>query len=476
MACFLGCAPGGSATVDLAQLDKDQPTAPLTAADQRRVAAFCGDCHAMPRAESFPRDRWHFEVKKGYEFYAKSGRSDLDPPPMHLALAYYRARAPQALVYPPAQHAAGESPVKFVTENLFLDSAAGVLPEIAHLQWTRLAPDEAPVLVACDMRYGHVVAIDLRPENRAGPRLLAQLRNPCHVEACDLDGNGTTDLVVADLGSFLPAEHDRGRVVWLDRPVGEPTYEVRELATGLGRVADVRAIDVDGDGRLELIVAEFGWQQTGSILLLRNGATEGERPRFESETIDDRPGTIHVPVHDFNADGRPDFAALVSQEYETVDLFMNAGGGRFARHNVWAGPDLTFGASGLELVDLDGDLDSDILLTNGDAFDNAYASPGHGVRWLENRGGFEFVHHPLTELPGVYRALPADFDGDKDQDIVAVAWLPPKVQPATLREAPLAAIVLLEQTAPGEFARHTLERGLPAYATVAVGDFDADGA
>ena len=27
-----------------------------------RITAFCSDCHAMPRPENFPRDRWHHEV------------------------------------------------------------------------------------------------------------------------------------------------------------------------------------------------------------------------------------------------------------------------------------------------------------------------------------------------------------------------------------------------------------------------------
>jgi hypothetical protein len=263
--------------------------------------------------------------------------------------------------------------------------------------------------------------------------------------------------------------------VWLHHSPGKTDYEVTELAAGLGRVADVRAADVDGDNQLDLIVAEFGWQRTGKILWLRNISTEGHNPRFEMRPIDDRPGTIHLPVHDFNDDGRPDFAALVSQEYEAVDLFMNTGQGRFNRRNTWAAPDLTFGSTGIELVDLDRDGDRDILYTNGDTFDNNIASPWHGVQWLENRGDLAFDYHRLSAMPGAYRALAADFDGDGDEDAVAVAFLPRKVQPASLRDAQQASIVFLEQTAPGQFSRHTLERGSPDYATLAIGDFDGDG-
>jgi hypothetical protein len=54
-------------------------------------------------------------------------------------------------------------------------------------------------------------------------------------------------------------------------------------------------------------------------VLLRDVAEAGESP-CKSTTIDDRPGAIHLPGDDFNADGRLDFAALVNQEYESVDL------------------------------------------------------------------------------------------------------------------------------------------------------------
>jgi hypothetical protein len=449
---------------------RDAGTAPveLTPEQKSRVEAFCGDCHALPRPESRARDRWHDGVRKGYEFYAKSGRNDLDPPPPYQTLAYYRSRAPQSLQVPASQDAPGEPGVTFRQESLPIESVPGVLPEISHLQWVRLAPIEAPVLLACDMRYGQLLAIDLHADSalRRPPRVLARLRNPARAEVCDLDGDGLLDVVVADLGSYLPVDHDRGRVVLLRRRAGAEAYDEIELVSGLGRVADVRTADMDGDGRLDVVVAEFGWRETGCILLLRNISSPGEPLRFDRSSIDDRPGAIHVPVHDFTGDGRPDFAALVSQEYESVDVFVNRGQTHFVRAGLWEAPDLTFGSSGMELVDLNADGRMDILMTNGDAFDDAWVSPWHGVQWLENSGGPEFVYHRITDLPGAYRALAADFDG-------AVAWLPPNVQPPAVKES--ASIVFLEQTTPGEFSRYALESGAAHYATLAVDDFDGDG-
>jgi len=441
---------------------------------ESQIVAFCSDCHTLPRPENLPRDRWHTEVSLGYEFYARSGRNDLKPPPMHQVVAYYRACAPQEVLFPQPVEAKTKLRATFAVEELTLSQDAGVRPEISYLRWARLSPDDRHVLLFCDVRFGYVAYVDLG-ERDPNPQVLTRLNHPCHVEPCDLDADGAIDLVVADLGSSRPCDHDRGRVVWLRREKESGRFEERVLASGLGRVADVRPADFDGDGDLDLVVAEFGHYQTGGIFLCRNVAKSGEAPRFDLEELDDRPGTIHVPVHDFNGDGLPDFVALVSQEWEHVDAFINRGDGLFHLQTLWAGPDLMFGSSGIELVDLDQDGDMDVLYTNGDAWDNLYVSPSHGVQWLENLGNLRFAYHRLTDMVGAYRALAGDLDSDGDLDIIVVAWLPPPLMPRSVVAAPLASIVCLEQTEPGVFVRHTLQSGSPPYATFEMADFDGDG-
>ena len=104
--------------------------------------------------------------------------------------------------------------------------------------------------------------------------------------------------------------------------------------------------------------------------------------------------------------------------------FLNVGGGRFRREVIYDAPHPAFGSSGIQLVDLDGDGDRDVLMTNGDSLDSRLLRPDHGVRWLENRGRYPFRHHHLASLYGAHRAVAADLDGDGDLDIVAASFLP----------------------------------------------------
>src|SRR5947209_3335783 len=54
-------------------------TAPPKADVSPAVHRFCGDCHAYPPAEIFPRRYWKDEVERGYTFASQSGRIMASP-------------------------------------------------------------------------------------------------------------------------------------------------------------------------------------------------------------------------------------------------------------------------------------------------------------------------------------------------------------------------------------------------------------
>ena len=384
-------------------------------------------------------------------------------------LQHFQSRAPDVL--PPPRPSQGVE-----TGGLIFQTAKGLFtektPAVSYLNWTQVS-EQAYRLLVTDMRSGDVVAVDAR-SSELNSRVIAKLENPAHIEACDLTGDDGGGFVVADLGTFQPADHNRGRVVWL-QPDGETgNYREVVLADSLARVADVQVSDFDLDGDEDLIVAEFGWRQTGRILYLENIESGGQVPKFQIHVVNSRHGAIHVPVVDLNSDGKMDFVALLSQEHESVEVFFNEGPRLFRSHPIFRANTPTYGSSGIRLTDLDGDEDIDILYTNGDMFDDFYVRSSHAIHWLENRGTESWQHHKLAEMPGVHRALEADLDSDGDMDVVACSLIPE----ATLERnsgLQLDSLIWLEQQSPGEFIRHVLEVGSCHHAALEVGDFDADG-
>ncbi len=305
-------------------------------------------------------------------------------------------------------------------------------------------------------------------------KALAPVLVPSHAEAVDLDIDGNKDLIVASLGQFFPTDDKVGSIVWL-RASASGGYSPVTLLEGVGRVADVRPADFNSDGLMDLVVAVFGWRKEGEIIYLQNRTTDWKEPVFETHKIDHRHGASHVPVADLNKDGLPDFVALISQEHETVVAFLNEGNGQFRKEQIFSAPHPAYGCSGIELVDMDGDKDLDVLLTNGDVLDRPYIlKPYHGVQWLENSGSYPFEHHSIAAMFGASKAVAADLDGDDDMDVVAVSFLPAQEFP--LREQlRIPSAMLFEQTAPGSFVKHVLEVGSCDHFTCAVADWNVDG-
>ncbi len=436
------------------------------------IHRFCGDCHELPNPASFVREVWYDEIHKGFEFYARSGRTDLEPPPLEDVLKFYRDRSPVQLAFPEPPPVDSEWLARFDREGFDWKDGTYVTPAVSSIRWVEFQPEGVRRLVVTDMRDGSISFVTPIPK-KTTRTLIDRVGVPARATPCDLNQDGRTDLVVADLGSFNPYDHALGRAVWLKRHATTHEFQSITVAEKLGRVADVSVADFTGDGIPDLAIAEFGHRQTGSIRLFANQTADGS-VRFAQNVIDIRPGAMQVFANDWNSDGAMDFAAVFSQEFECVELYINQGR-KFDRHRAATGGDLTFGSIGIELVDLDRDGDQDILYVNGDTFDNNFANRSHGLQWLENIGNLEFRLHRLLDLPGAYRAVPTDIDGDSDLDILVVANLPTTVYPTSLNVQSPASIVLLEQSSNLEFRIHVLERGMPRYPALEAADFNSDG-
>ena len=142
----------------------------------------------------------------------------------------------------------------------------------------------------------------------------------------------------------------------------------------------------------------------------------------------------------------------------------------FTPQPIYAAPHPNWGSSGIELVDLEGDGDHDVLYTHGDTFDDFVVKPYHGIQWLENTGRYPYVEHDARDAAG--RAARADRrhgrrrrprhrrDGD---DLRGRGQRAARV------------MVWLEQMSKGVFERHTIEMGTPFHATLDLADANGDG-
>lgn len=339
-------------------------------------------------------------------------------------------------------------------------------PWVSHVTVVDLDRDGRSDVLFCDDKLNGLVWLRRLPSGRFEEKtLMAELPGLVHVEAVDMDGDGDLDLLVACMGELFPNNDKIGSVVILEND-GAQRFAKRIIAEHVTRVTDVRAGDFDGDGRLDLAVAQFGYQQ-GEICWMKN---RGDW-RFESRVLLSQSGAINVCVADMNGDRSPDIVAVLSQEWEEIHLFENNGRGEFTSRKLFGSTNQDFGSSGISLSDLNGDGRPDILYANGDGF--GYAEPGqrpwHGMQWLENLGNGYFRYHRIGALPGAYSPVGIDLNGDGATDIVAVSGFNDWKDPAA------ASLVAFLNDGKMNFTMQVLAHAPTHLISCAAGDLDGSG-
>jgi hypothetical protein len=321
-------------------------------------------------------------------------------------------------------------------------------------------------VIACDMVANQVVWLRQATQGTFTESPLgASIDAPAHAEPVDIDRDGDVDVLVASLGVLFPSNARIGAVVVLEN-TGGGRFTNRVLLREVARVSDVRAGDLDGDGDLDLAVAQFGYDQGETRWMENRGGWQ-----FASTMLQQLSGPINADIVDLDRDGDLDIASLVSQEWEEVHAWVNDGRGRFTPRLIWGSTNDDFGSSWLTTTDLDKDGDADFLYSNGDAFDYAPAGsrPWHGVQWIENRGSLQFVVHRIADFSGASSPQAADIDGDGDLDVVVSSayneWDKPAAQ----------SLVWLENDGRMRFALRDVASSPTHLITLAVGDLTGDG-
>jgi hypothetical protein len=338
-------------------------------------------------------------------------------------------------------------------------------PLIAQVSIADLDRDGLPDIIACDAANNRITWIRQAPVSTFTETVLAEVAGPAHALAVDLDADGDLDLVVASLGVLFPNNAPIGSVIVLEND-GRQSFRTRVLAEKIARVSDVRAGDLDGDGDLDLAVAQFGYDQGETRWMENKGGWQ-----FESHALQALSGVINAEIADVDGDTDLDIVTLVSQEWEEIYVFVNDGRGRFTPTRIFGASNEDFGSSWISLADLDKDGDVDVVYSNGDAFD--YAPPTgrgwNGLQWLENRGSVTFRYHRIGDFSGASSPQATDFDGDGDMDVVVVSAYNNWDRPDAL------SLAWFENDGTQTFTLRPVT-GTPTHLiTLAVGDFDGNG-
>ena len=219
---------------------------------------------------------------------------------MEAVLPYFLSRAPEYLPAPDAWPDPGESPVQFARHGLTMPDMPNT-PAVSNVHLVDFDGDKRLDVLGADMRQGLVFTG--HPEKAGGAlSVVASIPHPSHVTFTDVDKAGIPDLLVADLGTFFPEDHNKGAVIWL-RGLANGKFSAFWL-DGWPRVASVDAADFNGDGKNDLTVAAFGWRKTGQVAILENRTTNVSQPPFTTHTIDPRTGSIDIIPVDLNPTAR----------------------------------------------------------------------------------------------------------------------------------------------------------------------------
>ena len=237
------------------------------------------------------------------------------------------------------------------------------------------------------------------------------------------------------------------------------------LFKNLKRPVQISASDLNGDGRSDFLICEFGFL-AGSLSWME---AKGQGT-YQRHVLRGFPGAAKAIIQDYNRDGRADIWVLFAQGDESIVLYTNSGNGTFTEEQVLRFP-AVYGSSYFELADFNGDGLPDIVYTCGDNADySPVLKPYHGVYVFMNDGHNRFEQEYFFPLHGCYKAIARDFDKDGDLDLATISYF------ADYAKQPEEGFVYLENKGQLQFKARSIEAAKKGrWLTMDAGDIDGDG-
>ena len=197
------------------------------------------------------------------------------------------------------------------------------------------------------------------------------LRSELSLALGDLNGDTKPDLVLAN--PFL------GTVVALGN--GDGSFGNSVSAIPIETLQSAVLADVNGDGRLDLLVAPAIDQQTQGVAVALGDGKGGFQSPVLSPVGGYRDGVTLIAAADLNGDGFPDIVTVGGT------VLLNDGKGGFASRKDYPAP---LASGSVMLADLNGDGNLDILIGNGNPLflSGSAATPTLTVLFGKGNGDF----------------------------------------------------------------------------------------
>ena len=147
--------------------------------------------------------------------------------------------------------------------------------------------------------------------------------NPVSVTIGDFNKDGHVDLVVANNSGYWPAGSSS---VSLLLGNGNGTFNAKQdflLGYYSGEQVQIKACDINGDGSLDLVIAVNAWSEPGATIVLGNGDGTFQSP----QNLSDVTRVTSLAVGDLNGDGLPDLA--LAHYDGNLGILLGNGNGTF---------------------------------------------------------------------------------------------------------------------------------------------------
>jgi len=182
-------------------------------------------------------------------------------------------------------------------------------------------------------------------------------------------------------------------------------------ATDSPRIASVTVADLDKDGLLDLLICDM---QANRIGWIRQSPADVYTEKWVGPVL---PAPARVDASDIDGDRDLDLlVAVMGQVFPSNDkigsvvILENKGREEFVPHTIL---DRVARVTDVRGADFDGDRDTDLVV-------GQFGYDDGETRWLENRGNWQFESHLLQSLSGVIHTIPEDIDKDGDLDFVSL--------------------------------------------------------